>query len=157
MARKSRNVCLVPPWWTQEEIQSRTCGDGSHKHVPRAEVAILLDWKEADWVPGLVDKVLRIKRVAKALRDKSAKLGEYLTRRVKQERAAIRHGRPSTAPWATVLEESMHIKGTEPNGETKRPEKGVPRKAIRDGKYLGGGRYQERSARFVPRGKTKGF
>lgn len=107
MARKPKRVCLIPPWWTPEEIQTRTCGDGSHKHISHYEAAEKIDQKEAEWI--VEDKILRQMRINKALRDRSIKLGPWLAKKVGLEQKKIRlhseepDGGRQYAGWAMTL------------------------------------------------------
>ena len=84
MACKRRRFCLVPSWWTTEDIQNRTCGDGSHSHITRTDAQSLLDFKEGEWF--IFERVIRLKRVQKNIRDLSAKVGDFLAKSIRQRK-----------------------------------------------------------------------
>lgn len=103
MARKSPRVCLIPSWWTEEELQSRVCSDGSHAHVSRRDAEELLGVKEAEW--AVDDRVVRRLKIRKNIRDMSAKVGPFLAMRVRQKKS-----------WALAMYAQI-LNRTEPPGE----------------------------------------
>src|SRR5690349_10094453 len=84
-------VCVLPPWFTAEQIANRICGDGSHAHVWRSEaVGMVLD-QEAEYVG---ERAVRRLNFRKNLRDKSIKLGPYLARCVEICKRKLRNEKP---------------------------------------------------------------
>ena len=71
----ARKLCLVPNWWTPEDIPGRRCGDRSHMHVSFREKKELLEANLAEWL--LFPRVLRFKRQL-SLRGLSCRVGGEL-------------------------------------------------------------------------------
>lgn len=71
----ARRFCLVPHYWTAEEVAARRCRDGSHLHLSYREQKDLLDTDLIEWM--VFPRVLRLRRQL-PLRDLSCRVGEEL-------------------------------------------------------------------------------
>ena len=87
MARK--NFCLVPAFWSREELQRHRCGDGSHGHLTLAQRNELLEHGVVEWL--LFPRVLKLKRQM-GLRGLSCRVGARLAEGVERRE-----------PWALVM------------------------------------------------------
>ena len=112
MARK--NFCLVPAFWSRDELQRHRCSDGSHGHLTLAQRNELLEHGVVEWL--LFPRVLKLKRQI-GLRGLSCKVGGRLA--VGVERREL---------WALVMlaevrgeMESRHTPAREPDANAFPP------------------------------------